>query len=116
MRILAVEALCGRHCLSPDEGEVLYKELYETLRKGEDVLLDFSEVETTASSFLNFAVGRLYGKFDHGFVDSRVRWSGLDQQDDRVLRLVIDNAKEHFRRGEAERKAAARIAHKVIGE
>lgn len=116
MRTLKVEAICGKHCLSPDDGEALYKELYESLQRDQDILLDFSGVETMASSFLNVAVGRLYGKYDHAFVDAKVRWSGLDEQDDKIMRLVIDNAKEHFRRTEAERKAAARIAYKAIGE
>lgn len=114
MWTLQVESICGRHCLSPDEGEVLYKELYERLRNGENILLDFSGVETLASSFLNTAVGRLFGKFDHSFVESKLRWSGLDEQDEKVMRVVIDNAKEHFRKTKAERKAAARIVDKAL--
>ena len=116
MNTLKVGSICGKHCLSPDEGEALYNELYEALQKGEDILLDFSGVETLASSFLNTAVGRLFGKFDYGFINAKLHWLGLDQQDERVMRLVIENAKEHFRKTETEREATARIAGRAIGE
>lgn len=116
MRTIRVQTICGKHCLSPEEGEALFKEVYETLRRGDHVCLDFSGVETLASSFLNTAVGRLFGKFDHDLVESRLRWSGLDRQDERIIKLVIENAKDHFRRTQAERKAAARIVERAFGE
>lgn len=116
MRTLKVSIICGKHCLAPDEGEALFKEIYGTLQKGEDVLLDFNGVDTLASSFLNTAVGRLFGKFDYGFLDARLQWVGLDQQDERVLRLVIENAKEHFQKSEAEREITAKIVRRAIGE
>ena len=116
MRTLKVEAICGKHCLSPEEGEVLYQELFESLQRKEEILLEFSGVETVASSFLNIAVGKLFGKFDHGFIESNLRWSGLDPQDDRIMKIVIENAKEHFRKTETQRKAAARITDRVLGE
>lgn len=116
MRRILVKNVCGAHCLSPDEGEALFKEAYELLRIDEDILLDFIGVETLASSFLNTAVGRLFGKFDHSFVEGKLRWSNLDEQDERVLKLVIENAKDHFGKTEAQRKAALRIVDTAIGD
>lgn len=116
MRTLKVDEICGKHCLSPEEGEILYKELHQALQRQEDILLDFRGIDTIASSFLNTAVGRLYGRFEHSFLDSKLSWTGLDPQDERVLRIVIENAKDHFRKPETLRKVAARIAYTAPGE
>ena len=116
MRTIEVKTICGKHCLSPEEGEILFNELQEALKWKEPIILDFSEVETVASSFLNTAVGKLFGKFNYDFLDTNLRWSGLDQQDSRIMKIVIENAKEHFRKTKEQRKAAVRITDRVLGD
>jgi hypothetical protein len=107
--VIAVQKVCGEHCIAPDEGERLYEEALRALKAGFDVTLDFSGVETLASSFLNVAVGRLYGALDHKFIDAGLHWTGADEADDGIIRLVIRNAKEHYQQSSTQREIQQQI-------
>ena len=101
---IKVLKFCGTpHCMAAEEAEKLHQEITRLLSADLEVLLDFNGVETLTSFFLNVAIGRLFGKHDSKFLDARLQWIGVDEADKRVIELVIQNAKEHFKKEPSER-------------
>lgn len=93
---ITVRDICGAHCVGPEEAENVFDLVVRALRAGERVRLDFAGVETLASSFLNVALGRLYGDLPNDVVDTLLEYQGIDAADDRIIRVVIRNAKDHY--------------------
>lgn len=93
---ISVLNLCGSICADPDGGGSLCDQTRPALKAGESVVLDFGGVTTLTSAFLNAAVGSLYGSFAVEDLDRRLSWSGLDQTDESLIRLVRANAVRFF--------------------
>jgi hypothetical protein len=93
---ISVLNLFGPICADPDDGGCLCDQARQALTAGESVVLDFGGVTTLTSAFLNAAVGCLYGSFAVEDLDRRLSWSGLDQTDESLMRLVRSNAVRFF--------------------
>ena len=61
--LIPVSQFCGPYCIDPADGERLFAEVSAALRRGEPICLDFDGVSVVTGSFLNAAVGCLYGVF-----------------------------------------------------
>jgi hypothetical protein len=96
-RIIAVQEYGGYHCTGSDDAEKLFHEIARALEAGQSAILEFGEVETLASSFLDVAVGRLYEVFEEACVDNGLRWTGVDNTSDRLITSAIKDAKAHAR-------------------
>lgn len=94
--IIQIVKKCGPHCVGIEEGESLFNEIFPILNAGNRVILDFKEVLTITSSFLNASIGKLFGQLKNGTFEDRIRWDNLDENDQQLIQLVIENAKEHF--------------------
>ena len=104
-----VAKLCGGpYCVDPDDGVRVAAPAVDVLRHGEPVCLDFTGVTTLTSSFLNVAIGALYGQFDADFLDGNLRWIGVDTTDESLIRLVRDNAIRYFSAALEQREQLAR--------
>lgn len=109
VKLISVADLSGRHCIALEEAEPLHREILVALHRGCDVQVDFTGVETLASSFLNVAIGRLFGCLPRELLEASVGWVGLDPADERVLRLVIRNAMEYYRQNPQQRRVHQQI-------
>mgnify|MGYP001600892179 FL=1 len=49
----------GPRCIIKEDGQKIYDAIYEVLKRGETVTLDFKDVSQFASPFFNFAIGQL---------------------------------------------------------
>src|SRR6266403_5097641 len=96
-RVIAVREYGGYHCTGLDDAEALFHEITGVLEAGQSAILDFSEVETLASSFLDVAVGRLYEAFEEASVNDGLRWTGVDGTSDRLIASAIQDARAHSR-------------------
>src|SRR5580692_13225860 len=112
MTEIRVTNLFGPICVDSEEGIRLCDQIHAGLVRGEAVSLDFTDVTTLASAFLNTAVGCLYASFSKEDLDRRLLWKGLDPTDDAVMRFVQRNAIRFYAakqpQQEALRSAAAR--------
>lgn len=112
--VLKAFDLCGEHCVGIDDGVCYYKEIIKALDSHAKVRLDFVNVFTITSSFLNASVGRLIGKLGSSF-DKQISWEHMDKNDSELMKLVIENAKEHFAKTERERDIEKNITQQVLG-
>ena len=80
-----------------EDGVLLYEEIGIGLDKKERVIVDFSNIKMIISSFLNAAIGKLYGDYSYDFIDENLEIVGLDEDDTELLKdIVIPNAKSFF--------------------
>ena len=95
-----------------DDGILLHKEIKKYLDKNEKVIVDFSNIKMVISSFLNAAIGKLYGDFQYNFIENNLEIIGLDEDDEELLNdVVIKNAKSFFEK----KDKIANIENKIIG-
>jgi len=81
--------------ISSEEADGVYNMLHKILEDGQKVILDFAGISLLISSFLNSAVGRLYGDFKPNITDDSVSFVNLDARDEYILRMVIGRAKDY---------------------
>lgn len=111
-----MEKICGPHCVGVEEGDAFFKQLYPLLKDGKEVCLDFSNILTITSSFLNAAIGKLFGQFEDDSFESLISYNNLDESDTQLLKLVISNAKEHFKKNQSEKEIENKIVERSIEE
>ena len=114
--VIVVTAICGPHCVGPDDGMALFEKMLSILKSGNSVCLDFSSVETLTTSFLNASVGKIFGKFDYADLEARLQLINLDTVDQQSVSLVIKNAKEHFAKNQEIRQSENDIVRKAHEE
>ena len=87
----------GPLCVSADDGQRVHDKIVPLLRDGQKVVLSFEQVETLISAFLNAAIGQLYGEFPEERIRELVSVRDMDEEDQAVLKRVVDNAKTYFK-------------------
>jgi len=106
MQIYKIFDLCGPHCVSIEEGEKVRKIIVDNFNNGKTIELDFNGVQTLTSSFLNSAIGRLYGDFEKSKIENFLGVKGLDKSDEALMAIVIKNAIEFYAKDQRAREAA----------
>lgn len=87
----------GPLCVSADDGQRVHDKIVPLLRDGKKIVLSFEQVETLISAFLNAAIGQLYGEFPEERIRELVSVRDMDDEDQVVLKRVVDNAKAYFK-------------------
>lgn len=86
----------GKAAVSTEDGERVFETLSAFLDKDYKVVIDFANIETLITTFLNAAIGQLYSKYDGPFLRERLKVSNLAPEDrDRMIK-TIERAKEYF--------------------
>jgi len=79
-------------------GQRVHDEIASSLREGKKIELLFKQGEPLVSSFLNEAIGRLFGEFSEESIRELVSVRGMDKDGQDMLKLVVANAKVYFER------------------
>jgi hypothetical protein len=80
-----------------EDGEAVYRQIHDPLVRGETVELDFEGIEVFASPFFNAGIGRLLADLPPDVLNAHLKFEHLSALGDRILRRVIENAKEILR-------------------
>jgi hypothetical protein len=96
LKINVYEVVGGDSAIAVEDGETLFSRIKNAISKGVEVDVNFANVNLIVSSFLNAGIGQLYGEFDEALITSKVKVSGLSQDDQELLVTVIQRAKEYF--------------------
>ncbi|MDP2811848.1 MAG: STAS-like domain-containing protein [Rhodocyclaceae bacterium] len=108
---IKVKDLVGENAMTLDDGEAIYARIHDPLTHGETVELDFDGVQVFASPFFNAGIGRLLGELTAEALNTRLKFDHLSDFGARVLRRVIENAKDYYAAPADQRRAIDRIVH-----
>lgn len=104
------ERIANPSALTQDQGDVIYYEITTAFEKKETITLDFGNVESMITPFLNNAIGQLYGKYTSEFIKDHLRFENFPASKISKLNLVISNAKNFY----ANKKKYAKTAKDVL--
>lgn len=116
MPAIIVADQVGPICVTSEDGAKLCALIREALGHQETVTLDFTGVRTLTSLFLNNAIGCLYASHDQGFIDQRLKWTGLDRADESVIQFVKRNAARFYAAHREQQEALITAASRNIEE
>jgi hypothetical protein len=94
--IKVFDILNSHFAASTEDGERLFKLIDELFVEERDVIVDFSNIEFIVSTFLNAAIGQLYGLYSTEFIQQHLSIINMSNEDLNILKLVTDRAKEYF--------------------
>jgi hypothetical protein len=94
---IGVYKLLGNHwCSVPSDAHKLHDILADAIWAGQTVDMSFADITILPSSFLNIAIGQLYGEFSADEIKRRIVVSEMKPEDMATLKLVVENAKAYF--------------------
>lgn len=82
----------GTRCIIASEGQKLHDMIFQKLKDGEDVCLDFTGIKQFASPFFNFSIGQLLNKVSEQTLRKSLHLEGLNDTGKLVVERVIENA------------------------
>ena len=59
----SIHQLVGPNCITVEDGQIVYEQIYPELKQNRPVELDFKDVRLFASPFFNAAIGQTIQRF-----------------------------------------------------
>ncbi|CCZ41556.1 MAG: STAS-like domain-containing protein [Butyribacter sp.] len=95
--VLNVAELIGSpSALTREQGAIVFDEIVPLLKEGKKVVLDFGEIESIITPFLNVSIGKLYEKFSSDELQKKLEIINRPDMTTRKFQIVIDNAKSYY--------------------
>ena len=82
--------------ITSEEGEPIYKNIMDSLSKGEDVTLDFQDVTFLTTAFLNVVIGTLYKDYTSEQLQSKLHVLNINDETAARIKKVTTNAKAFY--------------------
>lgn len=95
MVIKLIEVI-GDRATDMQQGDIVCSQIVNAFSNGEKVVIDFCNMRTILSTFLNNAIGSLYKSYSSDFLNSNLRITHLSEDDLFILKRVIKRAKEFY--------------------
>lgn len=95
--ISVYEVVGGPLCVAADDGQQVHSRIARALKEKCDVALSFNNVNLLTATFLNTAIGQLYGEFSEDEIRSSLKVTDMETEDLVLLKRVVDNAKRYFK-------------------
>ncbi|GGH58438.1 transcriptional regulator [Filimonas zeae] len=91
------DVLHSSFAVSTEQGEMIFKLISNYFTQDNQVAVDFTNVDLIVSTFLNAAIGQLYGEYTTDYIQKHLTIENMSNEDLQVLKLVTDRAKEYFK-------------------
>lgn len=82
--------------LTRDQGKIIYDEIINNFQNGNHVTLDFSNIESLITPFLNVAIGKLYEAYSSEEIKKHLQLENIPAGKSSSINLVISNAKRYY--------------------
>lgn len=93
------EIISSKSASTPESGDKLYNELKKEMdyikehNNNNMLILDFTEITSITSAFLNNALGKLFNYYEEDLLMRSLRFKGVKTKDDfNIIKLTINNA------------------------
>ena len=94
--INVAEKINNPSALTQEQGNLIYNEIVPSIEQGSRIILDFGQIESMITPFLNNAIGQLYGKFTSEQITDCLDMKNFPDAKKSTLNLVISNAKKFY--------------------
>lgn len=91
-------------CITHDDGQKIFEKLVSLLKEGKHVTISFERVRIIVCSFLNVAIGQLYGTFTEEQIRKQLQILDLVNDNLEILKRVVDNAKRYYAKRDMARQ------------
>lgn len=82
--------------LTQEQGNIIFKQIESAINNDQQIRLDFSQIESMISPFLNNAIGQLYGKYNSEQISKYLIIENFPDEKKSTLNIVIANAKRYY--------------------
>ena len=112
---ISLYEVVGSHlCAASGDGQKVYERLVAALNRNLPVSLSFHNISVLTPTFLNTAVGQLYGKFDETTIRELLKVKDIEPDDATLLKRVVSNAKLYFQDKEALAQSCSDIPDETV--
>lgn len=109
MFLNVAEKIDSPSALTQEQGNIIYENIVSAFEKNEQIILDFVDIESMISPFLNNAIGRLYGKYSSEEIAGLLEFKNFPVTKKSTLNLVISNAKKFYKNKEQFQNLAKEV-------
>ena len=95
-KINVAERIGTPSALTQEDGNIIYNEISSAIKENAHIILDFSQVESIITPFLNNAIGQLYGTFTSEQITEHLTMRNFPPEKNSTLNIVIANAKNFY--------------------
>lgn len=96
-KIINIVKLIGSpSALTVEQGDLVYIEIKKALDEGQSVTIDFLNIESIITPFLNASIGRLYEDYTSEVLRERLHIVNQPEGTNRKFNMVIRNAKQFY--------------------
>lgn len=95
--------------LTRDQGKIVYDKIMNNLNAGNKVILDFKDVESIITPFLNVSIGKLYENFSSNQLNTQLEVINSPEGTISKFNMVIKNAKQYYSNKNAFNKAVEEV-------
>ena len=96
--------------LTREQGGMVYNIIKEKILADNKVELDFQDIESLITPFLNVAIGKLYEDFSSEELQEKLKIVNIPQGKSSSFKIVIENAKKYY----ADKQAFSEIVEDVV--
>lgn len=90
------ENISSPSALTQEQGDIIYHKICSAIEEDAVIHLDFEQVESMISPFLNNAIGQLYGKYTSEQIQKHLVLEHFPSEKNATLNIVISNAKKYY--------------------
>ena len=96
MLLLLFDYFKAKEAISYEDGEKLFLTLSSSIKSGNYIVVDFSEVTFVTATFLNAAFGKLLEIFSEAEIEGHVRIINMDDGTKLLLDEVLLRSKDYY--------------------
>lgn len=95
--------------LTREQGNIVYQTIIPLFKKDEHVTLDFCDIESLITPFLNVSIGKLYETYSSEQLNSLLSIENIPNGTSTKFQAVIDNAKLYYTNKENFNRAVREV-------
>ena len=88
-------------CITGDDGRQIYAIIEWVIESNARATVSFDDCTMFIPLFLSASIGKLYKKYNEGYIKSHIDIVGLNDDGKELLKVVIGNAKKYYDNPEA---------------
>jgi hypothetical protein len=108
-KIIVAEIAGADCCVAACDGQKVHDRIVVALSENKEVELSFTGASDITPAFLYSAVGQLYGSFSAELIESNLSFTNMLEEDEIILKRVIERAKTYFENAYSCRKALSDV-------